>query len=149
LEIPEKAPPNYFFTTSINNMSVTSSYFHGYVVYEDITNLIEKAKLELADETNEKDGPKNIWDQEIGEFKNAESIIEEEGYYVNAPNEIRMNQKKYFYPTVFGVKTNVVHHLAFQRLLEEMFKMVQVKTNDFYCVCPLYTHKYIFNMVAY
>lgn len=168
-------------------MSNTSSYFHGYVVYEDITPLIENAKLllkkEMEDENKQrsqkekeeeeeaekkqkegqkekaqrtevesenhkkkeeaKSGEDKEWINDKGKQEEEQakeerrrkdendmrqetldSTHEEENYFVNAPTEIRMKQKKYYYPSVIGVKTSAMHHFSFQCLLEEMYKIL-------------------------
>lgn len=173
-------------------MSNTSSYFHGYVIYEDITPLIEQAKILLQKQEEEENvgnsqrerkieleekkeevkfeevgeqgrqkqeeqkGPGNekgkqeikkegdeegreeeekieeeklkeerkIKEEEGGRREILDSIHDDENYYVNSPTEIRMKQKKYYYPSMIGVKTSAVHHLSFQCLLEEMYKIL-------------------------
>lgn len=107
-EIPEKQPDDYSFSIIINEMSLNCSYIHSYVVYTDMTELINNAKNSLQNEL-------------INDF--VPRSDEKEIYILN-PTYIHKYQKKYFYPFILSIKTKSPNHSFFQAILKELYNIL-------------------------
>ena len=108
-KIPEKNPGNSYFALSINEMQINVSYLHCLVIYQDVTELINSAKMLIDDDVIECFQPRSE---------------QKEGYILN-PVEIKRNQAKYFYPFNFVIKTKSQHHRFFRKVLEELAKILE------------------------
>lgn len=107
-QILDHNPGNHYFASSINEMQINVSYLHCFVVYNDISELINTAKLHTTEE-----------------FIDAYELPSEkqENFILN-PTEIKKQQEKYYYPFNFVIKTKSTNHDFFRRILEEMAKIL-------------------------
>jgi len=90
-------------------MQINVSYLHCLVIYQDVTELINSAKMVLNEDLIDCYEPRSE---------------QKEGYILN-PIEIKKNQTKYFYPFNFVMKTRSHHHRCFRKILDELAKILE------------------------
>lgn len=107
-QILDHNPGNYYFASSINEMQINVSYLHCYVIYNDISDLINTAKLHTMEEF----------------IDVYELPSEKQENFILNPTEIKKQQQKYFYPFNFVLKTKSTNHDFFRKILEELAKIL-------------------------
>lgn len=90
-------------------MTIHSSYLHCYVIYNDITNLVNEAKLQIEED-----------------FIDFYDIApENRENFILHTTEIKRTQKKYFYPFNLVIKTKSPWHTFFKKILEGLGKILE------------------------